>query len=543
MLEAIEEIQRAIESILPSTGALIEIPPREEMGDIATPSAMVLAKTLKIAPRTIASEIIESLKNSSFFQSVEIAGPGFLNFRLSDEYIRSWLRRVFEGDITALIKRDGAGKKINVEFVSANPTGPLHLGHGRGAATGMAIVNLLRKAGYSVTAEYYINDAGRQVRLLGESVFARYKEIFGIEYPFPEEGYRGDYVREIASEIAGFVGSRYRDATFQEAHEYFVKTSVELMMKRIKEDLLAFGVVFDIFQSEAELYTSSEVESVLEELKAKDYIYERDGALWFRASIFGDEKDRVLRKSDGSYTYFTSDIAYHKKKIDRGYDLLINIWGADHHGYIPRLMAVLKALNYPEEKLKIYLVQMVNLLREGRPVQMSKRAGEFVTLREIMDEVGADSTKFIFLTRRPDSHLDFDIEVAKRESPENPVYYVQYAHARIMSIFRHATELGIDTERLKPGFDPLILDDEKRLMRKLIQYPLILEGSLKSLEPHRITFYLQELAGLFHSYYNKYRFIGEDPNLTEARLCLAKVTATILKDGLEILGVKAPERM
>lgn len=278
----------------------------------------------------------------------------------------------------------------------------------------MAIVNLLRRAGYLVTAEYYINDAGRQVRLLGESVFARYKELLGIAYPFPEEGYRGDYVKDIASRILKEVGTRYRDSSFEEVAEFFIKTSVSIMMERIKEDLSAFGISFDTYHSEAELYIKSDVQKTLELLKSKDYLYEKDGALWFASSRFGDDKDRVLRKSDGDYTYFTSDIAYHKNKIDRGFDLLINIWGADHHGYIPRLRAVLRALDYPEDRLKVYLVQMVNLLRGGRPVQMSKRAGEFVTLKEIIDEVGTDSTKFIFLTRSPDSHLDFDIEIAKR---------------------------------------------------------------------------------------------------------------------------------
>jgi len=544
VIEAIEEIERAIKEIAPSSSVVIEIPPDPAIGDIATPQAMTLAKTFKKPPREIASEIVERLKDSPLFHSIEIAGPGFINFKLSEKYIHQWCREVLKGERSSIIRIDGTGKKINVEFVSANPTGPLHLGHGRGAAVGMAIVNLLRKAGYSVTAEYYINDAGRQVRLLGESVFARYKELLGIPYPLPEEGYKGDYITEIASEILNSIGLRYKDSTFEEAADFFIKTSVNMMIKRINEDLSLFGVFFDIYQSEAELYSSGEVQRTIDELRSRGYIYEKDGALWFASSRFGDDKDRVVKKSDGDYTYFTSDIAYHKKKIDRGYDLLINIWGADHHGYIPRLKAVLRALDYPEDRLKIYLVQMVNLLREGRPIQMSKRAGEFVTLREIIDEVGADSTKFIFLTRRPDSHLDFDIEVAKRESSENPVYYVQYAHARIMSLFRHAMHQGIETNRLEEArLELLGLEEERFLSRKLIQYPLVLEGSLKAFEPHRITFYLQELAGLFHSYYNKYRFINEDRELSRARLCLAKITGMILKDGLQLLGVNAPERM
>ncbi|MCX7793223.1 MAG: arginine--tRNA ligase [Thermodesulfovibrionales bacterium] len=543
MIEAIEELEKIIKEIAPVSSVEIEIPPDENMGDIATPQAMSLAKLIKKPPKEIASEIIKRL-SSRFFQSAEIAGPGFINLRFSKDYLYNWMRRMAIGDESALLRKKDSYQKINVEFVSANPTGPLHLGHGRGAATGMAIVNILRRAGYSVTAEYYINDAGRQVSLFGESVFARYKELLGAAYPFPEEGYRGEYVKDIASRILKDIGPAYRDSSFNEVAEFFIKTSVSMMMERIKEDLNAFGVFFDSYQSEAELYRRSDVQKSLDALKSKHYIYEKDGALWFASSRFGDDKDRVLRKSDGDYTYFTSDIAYHKNKIDRGFDLLINIWGADHHGYIPRLRAVLRALDYPEERLKVYLVQMVNLLRSGKPVQMSKRAGEFVTLREIMDEVGTDTTKFIFLTRSPDSHLDFDIEVAKRQSPENPVYYVQYAHARVKSIFRYAVEQGIDLSRVSQARVELLdLQEETRLIKKLIFYPFVFEVALRTLEPHRITFYLQELAGLFHSYYNKYRFITDDRDLTLARLCLAEVVGIILKEGLEILGVKAPERM
>ncbi len=544
MIEAIEELEGVIKEIAPISVVEIEVPPQEELGDISTPQAMTLAKTLKKPPKTIASEIIDRLSSSEIFQSAEIAGPGFINLRFSDAYLEGWLKRVLRGEQSALIRKVSQPKKINVEFVSANPTGPLHLGHGRGAATGMAIVNLLRKAGNSVIAEYYINDAGRQVRLLGESVFARYKELLGIKYPFPDDGYRGDYVREIALKILNTTGSLYKESSFEEVSAFFIKNSVEMMMERIKEDLHAFGVSFDTYESERELYINGDVEKAIEFLRSRGYLYEKDGALWFASSRFGDDKDRVLKKSDGDYTYFSSDIAYHKKKIDRGFDLLINIWGADHHGYIPRLRAVLKALSYPEDRLKVHLVQMVNLLRSGKPVQMSKRAGEFVTLKEIMDEVGVDSTKFIFLTRSPDSHLDFDIEVAKKQSSENPVYYVQYAYARVMSIFRYAEEQGIGQDELRDVRIGLLgLEEERRLIKKLIHYPLIFEKALRSLEPHRITFYLQDLAGLFHSYYNKYRFVNEDKDLTSARLCLAKITGIILKDGLEILGVNAPERM
>ncbi|NOX20000.1 MAG: arginine--tRNA ligase [Nitrospirae bacterium] len=520
----------------------LEVPKHEKHGDISTPVAMTLARTLRRPPREIAQDIKKHLDSVDAFDSVEIAGPGFINIRFRKQFIIDTLKALLKDPEGFLRKDLSSGQKIQVEFVSANPTGPLHLGHGRGAAFGAALSNLLERAGYQVEREFYINDAGRQVDLLGESIFARYKELLNTEYPFPEDGYRGDYIKELARELLDTEGDKYKDKDYADCADSFKTFGIQRMLKQIKEDLEAFSVVFDRWQSEKALYDEGLVKRCLDELKQKDKLYEKDGALWFRASEYGDDKDRVVIKSDGSPTYFASDIAYHWYKLQRGFDELINVWGADHHGYIPRIKAVIRAMDQPDDKLRVILVQMVNLLRDGKPVQMSKRAGEFITLKEVMEEVGADTTKFIFLTRRPDSHLDFDIEVAKRESSENPVYYVQYAYARINSIFRKARERGISFEG--PAFvDRLTQEEELSIVKKLMFYPLMFEGAVREREPHRVTFYLQELARLFHSYYNRHRVVSDDKELSQARLSLCSAVMRVINEGLSILGVTAPERM
>ncbi|MDP2753364.1 MAG: arginine--tRNA ligase, partial [Nitrospirota bacterium] len=521
-----------------------EVPPNDSIGDLATPIAMSLSKKLKKPPRKIAEELVNSIKDKSAFEKIDIAGPGFINFTFSKEYLYSEIKKLIEYKSGFLREDIGKGRRVQIEFISANPTGPLHLGHGRGGATGEALSNLLKAAGYNVEREYYINDAGKQVKLLGLSVFARYQQLLGIEYPFPEEGYRGEYVEEIANAIIKEEGGKYIKANFEVVSDFFIDYSYKKILFSIKEDLKDFGITFDIWQSERELYEKGDIEKSIEDLKIRGFIYEKDGALWFRSTAFGDDKDRVIIKQDGEYTYFTSDIAYHRKKIEKRYDELIDIWGADHHGYIPRVKAVIEALGYPKERLKVLLVQMVNLLRGGKPVQMSKRAGEFVTLREVIGEVGADTTKFIFLTRRPDSHLDFDLEVAKAQSSENPVFYVQYANARINSVFTHAKEKSINTDRLYDADLRLLsIYEELRIIRKLLIYPMIFEGAVNTHEPHRITFYLQELSGMFHPYYNKCRVISDDIELTRAKLALCEAIRIVLQDGLEILGISAPEKM
>jgi|WetSurSiteA1Bulk_404760.scaffolds.fasta_scaffold01063_3 arginyl-tRNA synthetase len=543
LIKIIEEAMKSlnIEDLPPVE---IEIPRNEQFGDLSTTVALTLAGPFKKPPRKIAEEIVGSIRDKSQFEKIEIAGPGFINFTFSKEYLAAEIQQLLRAGKKFLREDIGKGKKVQIEFVSANPTGPLHLGHGRGGATGEALANLLSAAGYRVEREYYINDAGKQVKLLGLSVFSRYQQLLGAEYPFPEDGYKGEYIEDIAREIIGKHGNAYLQSSFNSASDFFIEYSYRKILRGIQDDLRDFGISFDTWQSERELFSEGEVEKSIEDLNAKGFLYEQDGAIWFKATAFGDEKDRVIIKQDGEYTYFTSDIAYHRKKIEKRFDELIDIWGADHHGYIPRMHAVIESFGYPKEKLKVLLVQMVTLLRGGKPVQMSKRAGEFITLREVMDEVGSDTTKFIFLTRRPDSHLEFDLETAKAQSAENPVFYVQYAHARINSIFVHAREKGLNAAVLSEA-DILLLSvqEELRIIKKILLYPMVFNGAVKAYEPHRITFYLQELAGLFHPYYNKYRIVTEESGLTQARLALCEAVRIILRDGLEILGIKAPEKM
>ncbi len=538
-------LERAISKVgLPGAVIEIEMPREEKFGDFATPVAMALSKILGKSPRKIAEEIVHAIEEKDEFERIDIAGPGFINFTYSRSFLTAQLKGLLS-EKERFVRTDvGKGGKIQIEFVSANPTGPLHLGHGRGAPVGAALSNLLEAGGYAVEREYYVNDAGRQVKLLGLSVFAKYQQLLGLEYPFPEDGYRGEYVGGIARRIIERYGSKYSEMSFQEAEGFFTDFSYKEMLREIENDLKDFGIVFHTWQSERELYAQSDVDKAIDDLRHRRHLYEKDGALWFRATAFGDDKDRVIVKSDGEFTYFASDIAYHRKKVEKGFSEIIDIWGADHHGYISRLKAVIQALGYPPEHLKVLLVQMVTLLRGGKPVPMSKRAGEFVTLREVMDEVGSDTTKFIFLTRRPDSHLEFDLEVAKAQSAENPVFYVQYANARISSIFVHAREKGMDAANFEgANLGLLTLPDEVRIIRKLLAYPMTFEGAVLSREPHRITFYLQELAGLFHPYYNKYKVVTDDAELSRARLAMCEAIRIVLRDGLQILGLSAPERM
>lgn len=540
-----EVLQRAVKKLGVGDAVIeIEIPREEKFGDFATPVAMGLSRVLKKPPRKIAEEIVLSIEEKDEFERIDIAGPGFINFTYAKDFLSAELKILLSEKERYIRKDVGKGKRVQIEFVSANPTGPLHLGHGRGAAVGAALSNLLEAGGYEVEREYYINDAGRQVKLLGLSVFAKYQQLLGLEYPFPESGYRGDYVEGIARQVIDRYGSKYSEMSFREAEDFFTDFSYREMLAGIENDLKDFKIVFDTWQSERELYAKNDVEGAIDDLRHRRHLYEEDGALWFKATAFGDDKDRVIIKSDGEFTYFASDIAYHRKKIEKGFDEIVDIWGADHHGYIPRLNAVIQALGYPPEHLKVLLVQMVTLLRGGKPVQMSKRAGEFVTLREVMDEVGSDTTKFIFLTRRPDSHLEFDLEAAKEQSAENPVFYVQYANARINSIFVRAREKGVDTAGFEgANLSLLSTPEELRIIKKLLAYPMTFEGALIAHEPHRITFYLQELAGLFHPYYNKYKVVTDEAALSQVRLALCEAIRIVLKDGLHILGLSAPERM
>lgn len=551
----------------------LDLPKRPEWGDLASTVAMSLASAEQRSPQEVAEIIVKNLEDyKDIFDRIDIVKPGFLNMTVRRDL---WLEVLEEIEASGdhYGRSDlGRGKRVLVEYVSANPTGPLHVGHGRGAAVGQAIARVLRAVGHEVVEEYYINDAGRQMKLLGASVYARYQTLFGRSAELPEDGYRGNYVESIAEVVRERAGATLLDLPREEAEGHCQEVAYEELLALIRRDLQSFGIQFGAWFSEAALLSSGAVERVLAELKQKGLLFEEDGAVWFRSSSFGDEKDRVVRKQGGEYTYLASDIAYHRDKLVRGYDLLIDVWGADHHGYIPRMQAVLQAYDHPKESLRVVLVQMVNLLRGGKKVEMSKRAGEFITMREVMDEVGPDAAKFFFLMRRSDSHLDFDLELAKQHSAENPVYYVQYAHARIASLFRVAQERGIALPKFADTDLTALQDpDDFVLIRKLSAYPSVVEGSAVNLEPHRLTFYLQELAALLHAYYFRHRIlppaadadlmdggpvVGEEgqpssarqlapvtPHVTAARLVLMREVQTVFRNGLGLLGLSAPERM
>ncbi len=523
----------------------VEVPNNPEHGDYASNIALILAKPARQNPRKIAEAIKDNINDTeNIIETMEIAGPGFFNFRLKDNVWQNALQIISEQGKDYGCSAVGAGKKVQVEFVSANPTGPLHIGHARGAVVGDVVAGLLQKTGYDVDREYYINDAGNQMNNLGKSVLFRYREKLGEKIEFPETCYRGEYIKDIAADIINKKGNKYLTQNEEETIQYFNTIAGESILAEIKDDLRDFGVTFDVYFSEKELYKNDGVTKLLQKLQKEGFIYSDGATLWFKTTAFGDEKDRVVIRKNGEPTYFAADIAYHKNKFERGYDMVIDIWGADHHGYMPRLWAGIQALGHSREALKIVLVQLVNLLRAGEPVAMSTRSGEFVTLREVLDEVGRDAARYNFLMRRSDSHLDFDLEVAKRQSNENPVYYVQYAHARICSILKMARERGISL----PGFSAvdrslLSQPEEKAIIKMLVMYPAMIEGAAKALEPHRVTFYLNELAGIFHSYYNKNKVISEDAALTAARIYLIESVKIVLFNALTILGVSAPDKM
>ena len=523
----------------------IEAAANPQHGDYAANAAMVLASQARQNPRNIARIIQKNLSDpENIIEKTQIAGPGFINFFIKDYAWHNALKKIDEQKEKFGRLDSGGGKKVQVEFVSANPTGPLHIGHARGAVVGDVIANLLTVAGYSISREYYINDAGNQMNNLGKSVLLRYRELNGEKIEFPDTCYRGDYIKGIAREILQREGDKYLHADEEETIGYFNALAGGAILEEIKTDLKDFGVIFDVYFSEKELYNDNGVNKLLEKLQKQGFIYSDGETLWFKTTDFGDEKDRVVIRKNGEPTYFAADIAYHQNKFSRGFETIIDIWGADHHGYMPRIWAGIQALGYDKNALKIILVQLVNLLRGGVPAAMSTRSGEFVTLREVLDEVGRDAARYNFLMRRSDSHLDFDLELAKKQSNENPVFYVQYAHARICSIIRMAGERGI----MLPDYadiDPALLaePDEKILIKTLVRYPEMIQGAANSLEPHRITFYLNEVAGVFHSYYNKNKVISDDKNLTKARLFLAKAIKIVLQNALNILGVNAPEKM
>ena len=524
---------------------VVEKPRDKKMGDFSTTLAMSLAKSERKKPRDIADAISRQLRDAEgMVDSVEIAGPGFINIKMSADFFIQRLREA------AVLGDDfgnsdiGGNLKVHLEFVSANPTGPLHVGHGRGAAVGHALSCLLKKAGYSVFTEYYVNDVGNQMQILGRSTWLRYKEILGKPIEFPADHYQGGYINDIAREIITKSGNKYLDQSEQEALPYFKKYAADSILNGIKADLENFRVEYDLWFSEQSLYEDESVQKAIDWLKDRGHIYEKDGAVWLRSSAFKDEKDRVIIKQTGEKTYFCSDIAYHKNKIDRGYEKIVDLWGADHHGYVPRMQAALEAMEYGKDLFNVLLIQFVSLIRDGVKVSMSTRSGEFVTLADVVSEVGVDATRFFFLMRSSDSHLDFDLELAKKASPDNPVFYIQYAHARICNIFLTAREQGVEL----PSPDEVDLsllkeEEEISLIKQILAYPECIETSALKQEVHRIPYYLQELVGAFHSYYAKRRVVSDDKDLSRARLFLVNTLRNVIKNGLAILGVSAPDRM
>lgn len=543
--KAIEEAARSAmaDGVFPEgelAKVALEVPPQKEFGDFATNFAMQSAKVFRMNPRKIAEELAKRMEGD-WLERTEVAGPGFLNFYLKSNVLYDSFRKIFEaGEGYGQLPAKDA-ERIQVEYVSANPTGLLHVGHGRGAAVGSALVNLLRAAGYPVESEYYINDAGNQMDNLAMSVNARYLELLGKTVEFPENGYHGADIIDTAKRIIKKDGDKYLGLEEKERLAIFKNLAYQEKLAALKEDLEAFHVTFDKWFSERTLHPDA-IHEAVDALKKNGNIYEEGGALWLKSTSYGDDKDRVVIRENGVPTYLAADIAYHRNKFERGFGKLINIWGADHHGYVCRVKAAMSALGYDAAHLEVLLLQMVSLYRGGELVKMSKRTGESVTLNELMEEVGTDAARYFFLMRSLDSQLDFDLDLAKKQSNENPVYYIQYAHARICSIHRQAEEVGLALGE-RPQMELLTDETEIALIKKIEEYAEEVDRAAAEYAPQRIARYAYDLASLFHSFYNKCRIMGVEPALAEARLALVDVTAHVIRHSLGILGVSAPNKM
>ena len=522
---------------------LLEVPPQKEFGDFATNFAMQSARALKCNPRMIAQAVVDNM-DCAYVEKMEIAGPGFINFYLKQDWIYDVLSGIIaEGENYGNLVSD-CKEKIQVEYVSANPTGPLHVGHGRGAAVGSALANLMKAAGMDVSREFYINDAGNQINNLAASVNARYLEQLGQTVEFPENGYHGHDIIETAERIVRIYGDRFLNMSEEERLQEFRTIALKEKLAALKEDLEAFNVTYDHWFSEQTLHDANAIKSACDLLTERGYLYEQDGALWLKATEYGDDKDRVVIRDNGIPTYFAADIAYHRDKYARGFDRVINLWGADHHGYIARMKAAVGALGYHPDQLEVLILQMVSLYRNGELVKMSKRTGQSVTLNELIEEVGTDAARFFFVMRSIDSQLDFDLTLATEKSNENPVYYIQYAHARICSIMRQLEEAGIVVmPATEAKLNTLVEASELELIKKLGEYPEMIAGAAKERAVHRVAHYVHDLAGLFHSFYNQCRILGVDSDLQQARIALVKTVGHVIRHALSILGVSAPERM
>ena len=562
-----EEAIREVAPAPPASGVVLEKPKQAGHGDYACSVALQLARSLKRAPREIAARLVAALPPSPYVERAEVAGAGFINLFLKRPFKQQVVNRILEASTGYGTGARGQRKKVQVEFVSANPTGPLHVGHGRGAAYGASLANVLAASGFDVAREFYVNDFGRQMDILALSTWLRYLELCGETVPFPANAYQGGYVRSMAAAIRSEHGARFRqgagtftsalsepdeelrlDAMIEAAkrvlgtdYEIIHRYALEVQLADCRSDLAEFGVKFDQWYSERSLYDSGRVERALKRLEERGHVYEQDGAKWFRSSSYSDEKDRVVRRENGQYTYFASDIAYHLDKFERGFDIAIDVWGADHHGYMARVKGALAALGFDPQRLTIALVQFAVLYRGGERVSMSTRAGEFVTLRELRREVGNDAARFFYVLRKSDQHLDFDLDLAKSQSTENPVFYVQYAHARVCSVLEQWG--GNPSELAGADVTALVSDHETALLARLLEYPDAVENAARDLAPHLVAFYLRELAAEFHSYYNATRLLVEDENVKRARLALAASVRQVLRNGLALLGVSAPDSM
>ena len=585
MKDALQQlISQAIQSLIDNGSLSVDMPvikidrTRDKShGDFAANVAMMLAKPARKNPREIATQIIAALPESDFVEKVEIAGPGFINFYVSSDSLLNVVNNVIEQSDRYGCSDKGAGKLVQVEFVSANPTGPLHVGHGRGAAYGATLANLLKAIGYKVHSEYYVNDAGRQMDILATSVWLRYLEHYKVPIVFPANAYKGDYILDVVAEISNEHGDKYLasaedvmadlpadepDGGDKEVHidalivkaktllgdnryRYVFELALNSILDDIRDDLAGFGVNYDEWYSERSLMEKGLVNKGIERLRESGHVYEKKSALWFRSTDFGDDKDRVVQRDNGQTTYFASDIAYHMDKFDRGYEQVIDVWGSDHHGYVPRVKAALTALGDNAEALDVLLVQFANLYRGGEKVQMSTRSGSFVTLRELREEVGSDAARFFYVMRKCEQHLDFDLDLAKSRSADNPVYYIQYAHARICSVFRQLEDKSLVYDQ-SAGLENLSLlmeEHEKGILQQLAKYPETVNAAACQHEPHLIAHYLRELANSFHTYYNAHQFIVDDEKLRNARLVLIIAARQVIKNGLQLLGVSAPDEM
>lgn len=555
-MNAVEQLQQSIKAALAAAiekaglveagtevNIHLETPKDKANGDYATNVAMQLTKLAKKPPRAIAESILENLETADTeIEKIDIAGPGFMNITVRKDFLASVVKAAFEQGANYGRSNAGNAEKVQVEFVSANPTGDLHLGHARGASVGDSLCNVMDFAGYAVSREYYINDAGNQINNLAYSLEARYKQALGMDADMPEDGYHGSDIIEIAGKLAEEFGAAILEKSEEERFKFFRQHGLQLELAKLQNDLKNFRVEFDVWYSETSLYENGKIDVALNKLRENGHVFEEEGATWFRSTTFGDDKDRVLIKNDGSFTYLTPDIAYHEDKLQRGFNKLINIWGADHHGYIPRMKAAIEALGYDRGTLEVDIIQMVQLYKNGEKFKMSKRTGNAVTMRELVEEVGLDAVRYFFVKTAGDSHMDFDLDLAVSQSNENPVYYAQYAHARISSILRSAAEQGYAATL--ENLNLLTAEKEEDVLKKVGAFPQIVADAAKHRTPHRIANYIQELAAAFHSFYNAEKVLNQDnKELTEARLALITTVKTTLANALKLIGVSAPEKM